>query len=168
MLKDLYNNAPPVQLLSPVSKDIGSGGTENLTAVDRRSCEGVEITVSVGTQTSDDAVADDNIGLALIESDDNSSFTAVDDEDFEIYSVSGTTRTSVTIETVSGDYNGKKLDHADDDNLDYVFRYFGQKRYVAIRLVEVGTGGAAIIGCNARLVNPKIQGRATTNPVGAL
>ncbi len=164
MFKDLYHNAPPVDLLTPVTQDIGALGTTAYTAVDRQDAlGGVEFEVFIGTQTSDDAIADDHIAIGLEDSANNSTFATVADADIEGFSVEDTTRTELSYEDEDNGYF-KQLDSADDDNMLYILRYTGTKRYVRAKLFEVGTGGSAPVSIAARLVCPRQAGNSSVFP----
>ena len=163
-MKDLYNNAPPVDVLAPISKDINADGETELTSVDRKDAQAVAFSIMIGAQTTHHEIADDHVALGLMDSADDSTFAIVATADMRGWSIDGTTRTALSYEDTTNGYF-KQLDAEADANKIYEFEYIGTKRYVEVVLYKVATGSTAIlVGVMARLITPRQAGEDTVFP----
>jgi hypothetical protein len=127
-MKDLYNHIDVAQSLAPATRTANADGS----GVDLQGFEGAVIEIVTGT------ITDGTHTFEVQESDDNTTFTAVDDADLQ-----GT-------EPVVTNADGNKV---------YKIGYLGTKRYVR---VSVTVSGATSGGAYATNV---IKGYARKKPV---
>ncbi|MBI5192766.1 MAG: hypothetical protein HZA08_04910 [Nitrospirae bacterium] len=111
-MKDLYNNLSVAQSLPAAARTASANGT----GVDLQGFEGALVIISTGT------ITDGTHAIAIQESDDNSTFTAVAAADLQ--------GTAPSI-------------GAANDNVDYKVGYIGAKRYIraAVTVSGATTGG---------------------------
>jgi len=113
-MKDQYNDLYAIQTIPPALNTASVTGS----GVDLKGYESATVVVNVGDYTSYKHVC------ALYESDDDSTYTDVDDAD-----ILGTEP------TISG-----------VDNTQYQFGYIGEKRYVKLNTTGTGSGTGVYFG----------------------
>lgn len=125
-MKDLHNNIDITSLLDPIAVTT----TQTITDIDLAGNNAVELVIAAGVDGGGVGLDGSNkIVFVLSDSDDGTTYTAVEDAD--MLGVSGIS--SGTILTI---------DATDEDSLTYHFGYIGGKRY--LQLVGTVTGTISI------------------------
>lgn len=151
MRKDIGSWLKLTTLLAPVVKNSDT----DCTAVDLAGYEGVDLCVTMG-DSADTLNGTNKISLELEESDDNLSFTDVDDDDMIGLDEAGGSGTSGQFALV---------DAPTEDSVIYRIGYRGTKRYVRVVLNFSGTHSTGTpIGVFALLGAPRT---APVSRVGA-
>jgi len=120
-MKDLHNNGDYVSLLDPVAVST----TQTITDIDLASFNSAELIIAAGVDAGSGLSASHKIVFVLSDSDDGTTYTAVEDAD--MLGVSDIS--SGTILTIDG---------TDEDATTYHFGYVGGQRY--LQLVGTVTG----------------------------
>jgi hypothetical protein len=123
-----YDNLLPLQSLAPVARTASANGTSIDRAQSGADFQDALVIVSTG------AITDGTHTVAVQESDDNSTFTAVADADLQ-----GT-------EPAIGQ---------DDDNAVFVIGYVGSARYLRVAVTVAGASTGGVYGATVVLANPR-------------
>lgn len=125
-MKDLHNNIDITSLLDPIAV----ATTQTITDIDLAGNNAVELVIAAGVDGGGVGLDSSNkIVFVLSDSDDGTTYTAVEDADM----LGVSSITSGTILTI---------DATDKDSLTYHFGYIGGKRY--LQLVGTVTGTISI------------------------
>lgn len=119
-MKDLLNKIKPISLLSPVVV----AATGQITDIDLADFDSAVLLIDIGADAGTGLAAGHKLVFTLSDSDDGTTYTAVDAED-----VLGVTAASGVI---------LSLDSTDKDNTLYAFGYVGGKRYLQLDYTETG------------------------------
>jgi len=120
-MKDLHNNGDYVSLLDPVAVST----TQTITDIDLAGFNSAELIIAAGVDAGSGLSSSHKIVFVLSDSDDGTTYTAVEDDD--MLGVSDIS--SGTILTIDG---------TDEDATTYHFGYVGGQRY--LHLVGTVTG----------------------------
>ena len=142
MFEDLLNNVYVLETLESEAEDVSSD--VECGAVDGKDAAGVLHTINVGAIATTPAEAN-HTRLVLQDSDDNSTWADVTDENVVKFKI-GDTITAMEDATTG---LLKALDAAGDADKLYTAQYTGQKRYSRILLKAVGTVTDIDIGLTA-------------------
>jgi hypothetical protein len=121
-MKDLHNKISAVSLLDSITVST----TQTITDIDLAGCNSCELLFNIGLDAGTGLSSSHKIVFVLSDSDDGTTYTAVEDADM----LGVSSITSGTILTI---------DATDEDNALYSFGYVGGQRYLQIVGTVTGT-----------------------------
>jgi hypothetical protein len=120
-MKDLYNNLAASSILDPIVVS----ATATYTDIDLQGCNSCLLLVSLGLDAGSGLSADNKLVFVLSDSDDGTTYTAVETADMIDLTV--TSGVVITVDAVG------------EDNTLYKLGYVGGQRYLQLVATETGT-----------------------------